>query len=56
MKKLIILDFMTGECHCYTYDTAKHPESEDVENLIDTLGHNINNCDWMVTSQEIIVH
>lgn len=56
MKKLIILDYTTGVAHCYSYDTLKHPKSEDVENLINTLGHNINNCDWMVTNEEIIIH
>lgn len=56
MKKLIILDYSTLVAHCYTYDTLKHPKSEDVENLIDTLGHNTDNCDWMVTNEEIIIH
>jgi hypothetical protein len=56
MKKLIILDYTTGEAHCYTYDAVKHPESEDVERLIETLGHSVNNCNWMTSDQEIIIH
>jgi hypothetical protein len=56
MKKLIILDYTTGQAHSYTYDSIKHPNTEDVEELIETLGHNVNNSHYMTTDQEIIIH
>lgn len=53
MKKLIILDFTRGETHIYTVKTL-----EDYENLIEKLGHNIDNCQWMIVDNDlqIILH
>jgi hypothetical protein len=60
MEKLIILDFMTGECHCYTLviptELVDDMYDEYIEDKIEALGHNISNVEYMVTANDIIVH
>ena len=43
MEKLVILDYSTGEVDVYDIDS----EVEVNEDLIESLGHNSNDCYWM---------
>lgn len=56
MKKLIVLDYTTGIAHCYTYDSTRYSQDEDIEQLIETFGHNSSNCYYMTTTEEIVIH
>jgi hypothetical protein len=48
--QLIVLDFSIGEVFVYDYE----PETdEDAEDVVDRLGHNPNNCQWMTFDTEI---
>ena len=51
--KIIISDFENGEVHIYEYDHSKYENSEDF--LIEN-DFNINSCEWMTTSEAIIIH
>ena len=55
MKKLVILDFGKEETHIYT---VKDGTTEEYEELIEKLGHNINNCHWQIldSGNSIIIH
>jgi hypothetical protein len=56
MKKIIILDFTTGEAHVYPYDENVW---EDCIEFIecDEVGLNSNNCQWMTTDNlNLIIH
>lgn len=44
MEKLVILDYSTGEVDVYDIDS----DVEVNEYLIESLGHNSNDCYWMV--------
>ena len=52
-EKLVVLDFTTNEVHIYPIATDYEPEATD---LLESLGHNINNCEWMFTTGNIIYH
>ena len=52
-EKLVVLDFTTNEVHIYPIAADYEPEAT---NLLESLGHNINNCEWMFTTGNIIYH
>lgn len=51
MEKLIILDFTTGEVDIYPVSHI-----DDVESVIEELGHNVNDCQWMISGGQITFH
>lgn len=53
MDKLIILDFATGEVDIYPVEYDKEPNTDE---LLDSLGHNANNCQWMFSDGKITFH
>ena len=53
MEKLVILNFSTGEVDIYTTDYKQEPDMDD---LLDSLGHNANDCQWMFTQGNITFH
>lgn len=53
MKKLIVLDFTSGEVHVYSFRENKK-ESEEI--LMEN-DHQVSNCEWMVTEDiNLIIH
>ena len=52
-EKLIILDFSTGEVDIYPIEYDYEPCMED---LLEELGHNPNDCQWMFTQGNITFH
>ena len=53
MEKLIILDFSTGDVDIYPAEYAVEP---DMDELLDSLGHRANDCQWMFTTGDITFH
>lgn len=54
MEKLIILDFNCGSVDIYDVDYDNEP---DMDELLDSLGHRANDCQWMFAdSPEITFH
>jgi hypothetical protein len=52
-EKLIILDYSTGEVDIYPTEYANEP---DMDTLLDELGHNANDCNWMFSRGKITFH
>tara|TARA_R100000742_G_C4277512_1_gene99458 strand:+ start:837 stop:1004 length:168 start_codon:yes stop_codon:yes gene_type:complete len=50
--KIIVLDFETGQVNVYI--VKKEPK--DLEMFIMARDHNLNNCSWMLTTNEIIIN
>ena len=57
MKCITVLDFETGKVHQYEVMRQEgwNPDSESIEDFLESEGHNINNCEWMVHSDSEIV-
>ena len=53
MEYLTILDFSTGEVDIYPIEYDDEP---DMDELLDRLGHNANDCQWMFSSGKITLH
>ena len=53
MEHLTILDFNTGEVDIYPIDYDNEP---DIDELLDSLGHNANDCQWMFGTGNITFH
>jgi len=53
MEQLIILDFTTAEVDIYNVEYDYEP---DMDELLDSLGHNANNCQWMFGDFNITFH
>lgn len=45
MEQLIVLDL--SDCSVHFYNIASDYEPEDMEELLDRLGHHASNCSWM---------
>ena len=56
MERLVILDFETGMVDIYPVEYDNEPDVEDVDELLDSLGHHANNCQWMLTTGDITFH
>ena len=53
MKCITVLDFETGRVYQYEISAwgnsnEWNPDSESIEDFLNSVGHNINNCEWMV--------
>lgn len=53
METLTILDFCTGEVDIYPVEYENEP---DMDELLDSLGHNANDCQWMFSGGNITIH
>lgn len=53
MNKLIILDFITGDVDIYP---VEFDYEKDVDVLFHDLGHNANDCQWMISDGKITFH
>jgi hypothetical protein len=52
-ERLIILDFCTGEVDIYP---VEYDEEPDMDELLDSLGDNANNCQWRFSKGNITFH
>ena len=53
MEHLVILDFATGDVDIYPIEYNEEP---DMDELLDELGHNANDCQWMFSKGNITIH
>jgi hypothetical protein len=53
MERLTILDFTTGDVDIYPIEYDYEP---DMEELLEELGHNANNCQWMFGDSKVTIH
>ena len=53
MEKLVILDFVSGTVEIYNTDYVQEP---DMDELPDSIGHRANDCQWMFTEGDIVIH
>ena len=53
MEHLTILDFATGEVDIYPIEYDNEP---DMDELLEKLGHNSNDCQWMFSTGSITFH
>ena len=53
MEHLVILDFSTGDVDIYP---VEYNEKPDMDELLDELGHNANDCQWMFSEGDIKFH
>ena len=53
MKKLIILDFATGDVDIYPVEYDNGP---DMDELLDSLGHRADDCQWLFSEGDITFH
>jgi hypothetical protein len=60
MKKIIILDFSTGEVHIFPYDENIWEDGEDFivdENENGSIALSLSNCQWMIVDNlNIAIH
>ena len=47
---IVVLDFETGKASIYNNEI--NGQSEDVEEFLEGLGHNMKNCEWMQTEKQ----
>ena len=56
MKYITVLDFEDGEVYRYeTMGKGWNPDSESIEDFLNSVGHNLSNCEWMVLENSEIV-
>ena len=57
MKCITVLDFETGKV--YQYEVMRqegwNPDSESIEDFLNSVGNNVNNCEWMVHSDHQVI-
>ena len=57
MNCITVLDFETGKV--YQYEVMRqegwNPDSESIEDFLNSAGHNLSNCEWMVQENSEIV-
>jgi hypothetical protein len=53
MERLIILDFNSGDVDIYPVEYNEEP---DMDELLDSLGHKANDCQWMFSDGNINFH
>ena len=50
MNYITVLDFERGKV--YQYEVMRqegwNPDSESIEDFLNSVGHNLSNCEWMV--------
>lgn len=53
MEKLVILDFAIGNVDIYPIEYENEPNMDE---LLDSLEHNANDCQWMFTEGNVTFH
>jgi hypothetical protein len=53
MEHLIILDFSTGNVDIHPVEYSENP---DWEEIIESLGHDAGDCQWMTSEGNITFH
>jgi hypothetical protein len=57
MNCITVLNFEMGRV--YQYEVMRqegwNPDSESIEDFLESVGHNVNNCEWMVHSDSEVV-
>ena len=57
MNCITVLNFEMGRV--YQYEVMRqegwNPDSESIEDFLNSVGHNVNNCEWMVHSDSEVV-
>ena len=57
MNCITVLDFETGKV--YQYEVMRqegwNPDSESIEDFLNSVGHNVNNCEWMDHSDHQVI-
>ena len=57
MKCITVLNFEMGRV--YQYEVMRqegwNPDSESIEDFLESVGHNVNNCEWMVHSDHQVI-
>ena len=57
MNCITVLDFETGKV--YQYEVMRqegwNPAAESIEDFLNSVGHNLSNCEWMVHENSEIV-
>ena len=57
MNCITVLDFETGKV--YQYEVMRqegwNPDSESIEDFLNSVGHNVNNCEWMVHNDHQVI-
>ena len=57
MNCITVLDFERGKV--YQYEVMRqegwNPDSESIEDFLNSVGHNVNNCEWMVHSDHQVI-
>tara|TARA_R100001079_G_scaffold110099_1_gene84549 strand:+ start:745 stop:951 length:207 start_codon:yes stop_codon:yes gene_type:complete len=58
MNTLTVLDFETGKV--YQYEVMRqegwNPDQESIEDFLNSVGHNLKNCEWMVHDGSEVVN
>jgi len=58
MKYITVLDFEVGRVYQYKTmgeGTGWNPDFESIEDFLNSVGHNVNNCEWMVHNDHQVV-
>lgn len=57
-KFIFVLDFIDGNVYRYYIGNDNHwnPDDETIYDFLTELGHNVNNCQFMVTSESEVVY
>ena len=60
MKYITVLDFEIGRVHQYKISAwgnpnKWNPDFESIEDFLNSVGHNVNNCEWMVHSDHQVI-
>jgi hypothetical protein len=59
MKKLIVLDYIKGECHSYNItppEGSMEKYNQFIDDKIQAFGHDLDNISYMITEDDIIIH
>ena len=60
MKCITVLDFETGRVYQYRISAWGNsndwnPDYESIEDFLNSVGHNVNNCEWMVHKNKLVI-
>ena len=55
-KYITVLDFEQGDVYQYPVVPLRDLQSEEIEERLTELGHNITNCEWMAHKNKPIIH